>query len=127
METTGDADRAAAVLYRALQGLCEGYPGAVSIVRIVNGLEQRLIIRIEASLRPSVYAHLAEHTDIFIPPDGGPLSLSIEQAVRIGELEGDHAEPIPPLYEIEAVAAPARAPRLISADVSGSALESTFG
>jgi hypothetical protein len=116
--------RVTSVLSRALETLCEGCWSAVRVACVPNGLEYRFMVRIEAPWRPDVYAYLAKHTKIWIPPDGGPLNLSLDEALRMGDLaakysgeEAAAAQPAP---------APYREPRRIPADLTGQALSDTF-
>lgn len=116
--------RVTSVLSRALETLCEGCWSAVRVACVPNGLEYRFVVRIEAPWRPDVYAYLAKHTEIWIPADGGPLNLSMEEALRMGDLaakysgdESPAAEPIQPTY---------REPRRIPSEHTGDALADTF-
>jgi hypothetical protein len=115
--------RVTSVLSRALETLCEGCWSAVRVACVPNGLEYRFIVRIEAPWRPDVYSYLAKHTKIWIPVDGGPLNLSMEEALRMGALAAEYSgeEPAAPRPQ------PARRePRRIPSDLTGDALRDTF-
>jgi hypothetical protein len=114
METTSNRSVQAA-LYRALETLCNGSWSAVRIACVPNGTESRFMVRIEPEWRAEVYAYLAEHSDVRIPPDGSALNLSLEQAMQLGAL---HA----PVVSSEL----ARAPRRMSPDLTGDGLRHTF-
>jgi hypothetical protein len=104
-----------AALYRALEELCNGSWSAVRVACVANGTEHRFLVRIEPEWRSSVYAYLAEHSPIAIPPDGSALNLSAEEAAQLGAVRAD------------ASAAPAeRAPRRLSTDSRGESLRHTF-
>ncbi len=121
--------RVTSVLSRALETLCEGCWSAVRVACVPNGLEYRFLVRIEAPWRPDVYSYLAKHTKIWIPPDGGPLNLSMDEALRMGDLAAQYSSdepvvaPVGPTVHRE----PAyREPRRIPADLTGDALRDTF-
>jgi hypothetical protein len=104
-----------AALYGALEGLCNGSWSAVRVACVLNGAENRFLVRIEPEWRTAVYTHLAQHSDIRIPPDGGPLNLSAEEAVRLGAMTA-HAP----------AASADRPARRLSSDVRGDTLRHTF-
>lgn len=120
--------RVTSVLSRALETLCEGCWSAVRVACVPNGLEYRFMVRIEAPWRPDVYAYLAQHTKIWIPPDGGPLNLSMDEALNMGALAARYSgeetqEPAAkPVHREPAY----REPRRIPADLTGDALRDTF-
>jgi hypothetical protein len=103
-----------AALYRALENLCNGSWSAVRVACVPNGTEHRFVVRIEPEWRSTVYAYLAEHSAISIPPDGGALNLSAEEAVQLGSVHG-HAS-----------TTRERAPRRLSTDIRGETLRHTF-
>jgi len=105
-------------IYRALDPLCEQTSGAVRIACVPNGTEYRFVILIDERWRSQVYGLLAERTSIPIPPDGGPLNLSLEQAREVSELAAE--------VEVKpAIARPVRMPRRMP-DLRGGAIEHTF-
>ena len=110
-------------LYRMLNRLCEGCWSASKVVCIPNGVEHRFIIRIEPAWRPRVYAYLAKHTNILIPADGGPLNLSIEEALSLGRLETTHA--MEPHLSEEVVPGPLP-PRTLPTGLAQDGLEHTL-
>jgi hypothetical protein len=112
--------RVTSVLSRALETLCEGCWSAVRVACVPNGLEYRFLVRIEAPWRPDVYAYLAKHTKIWIPPDGGPLNLSLAEALRMGDLAAQYSGEEAP------TPAPVVRSRRIPADLTGDALRDTF-
>jgi len=121
--------RVTSVLSRALETLCEGCWSAVRVACVPNGLEYRFLVRIEAPWRPDVYSYLAKHTKIWIPPDGGPLNLSLDEALHMGDLaaqyssdESSAAQPVQTAHREP----PYREPRRIPADLTGDALRDTF-
>lgn len=121
--------RVTSVLSRALETLCEGCWSAVRVACVPNGLEYRFLVRIEAPWRPDVYSYLAKHTKIWIPPDGGPLNLSMDEALHMGDLAAQYSSDEPPATQPEqpAYREPAfREPRRIPADLTGDALRDTF-
>lgn len=104
-----------AALYRALEELCNGSWSAVRVACVANGTEYRFVVRIEPEWRSRVYAHLAEHSPIRIPPDGGALNLSAEEAAQLAAVRAS------------ASAVPAeRALRRLPTDIRGEALRHTF-
>jgi hypothetical protein len=113
--------RVTSVLSRALETLCEGCWSAVRVACVPNGLEYRFLVRIEAPWRPDVYAYLAKHTKIWIPPDGGPLNLSLDEALRMGDLAAQYSG-----EEVAPAPAPTVRSRRIPADLTGDALRDTF-
>jgi hypothetical protein len=104
----------------ALGTLCEGNWSAVRVACVENGLEYRFLVRIEAPWRPAVYGYLAKHAAIWIPPDGGALNLSSEEALRIGQLAGEESTPARPMHTRH------REPRRIPSNLGGEALQDTF-
>ena len=121
--------RVTSVLSRALETLCEGCWSAVRVACVPNGLEYRFLVRIEAPWRPDVYSYLAKHTRIWIPPDGGPLNLSMDEALRMGDLAAQYSndEPAATQPEQRTYREPTfREPRRIPADLTGDALRDTF-
>jgi hypothetical protein len=121
--------RVTSVLSRALETLCEGCWSAVRVACVPNGLEYRFLVRIEAPWRPDVYSYLAKHTKIWIPPDGGPLNLSMDEALRMGDLAAQYSsdeaatlQPVETTYREPQF----REPRHIPADLTGEALRDTF-
>jgi hypothetical protein len=86
MGTRSENGRIGTELCLALERLCDGRPSAVRVACIPNGLEHRFFVRVEAPWRAEVYAFLAGRTRVRIPPDGGPLNLSLEEAQRVGQL-----------------------------------------
>ena len=87
--------RVTSVLSRALETLCEGCWSAIRVACVPNGLEYRFLVRIEAPWRPDVYSYLAKHTKIWIPPDGGPLNLSMDEALHMGVLAAQYSSDEP--------------------------------
>jgi hypothetical protein len=82
-----------------------------------------------------VYSYLAKHTKIWIPPDGGPLNLSMDEALRMGDLAAQYSsdEPTVTPPEQRSYREPTtfreptfREPRRIPADLTGDALSDTF-
>src|SRR5581483_3770913 len=73
-------------MHRILESLCGGDWSAVRVACVPNGIDYRFIACIGERWRPEVYEYLAARTDILIPADGGPLNLSIEQAVALGKM-----------------------------------------
>ncbi len=88
-------------MHRVLEQLCDGDWSAVRVACIPNGIEYRFLATVVDTRRPNVYGFLAEYTDMPIPADGGPLNLSEEQAVELGQLD-------PAKVRAEASAPPAR-------------------
>jgi len=74
-------------MHRVLEQLCAGDWAAVRVACVPNGIEYRFLASVGEAHRPDVYGFLAEHTDMPIPADGGPLNLSQEQAVELGRLD----------------------------------------
>ncbi len=74
-------------MHRALEQLCGGDWSAVRVACVPNGIEYRFLATVIDARRPEVYGLLAEHTDMPIPADGGPLNLSEEQAVELGQFD----------------------------------------
>ena len=103
-----------AALYRGLESLCNGSWSAVRVACVPNGTEHRFVVCIEPEWRNAVYSWLAEHSNVQIPADGGPLNLSAEEAVRLGEI------PHP------ASTQSARTARRLASDVRGESLQHTF-
>jgi len=129
MTLQSENTRVTSVLSRALETLCEGCWSAVRVACVPNGLEYRFLVRIEAPWRPDVYAYLAKHTKIWIPPDGGPLNLSMDEALRMGDLAAQYSsdEPAAAQPEQHTYREPTfREPRRIPADLTGDALRDTF-
>jgi hypothetical protein len=104
-----------AALYGALETLCNGSWSAVRVACVPNGAENRFLVRIEPEWRTAVYAHLAQHSDIRIPPDGGALNLSAQEAIRLGQMNTPTPAP-----------AADRLARRIPAEARGEALRHTF-
>lgn len=111
-------------LYRVLESLCAGGWSAVKVARVPNGLEMRFLVRVEPQWRPEVYAYLAQHADVYIPVDGGPLNLSLEEAWRVGNLVVQHTEAAPLATPEDNP--PVREPRRLSLDLPAGALGDTF-
>jgi hypothetical protein len=86
MGTRSENGRVGTELSLALGTLCNGYSSAVRVACVPNGLEYRFFVCIEAPCRAEVYTCLALRTKVRIPPDGGPLNLSREEAVRVVQL-----------------------------------------
>jgi hypothetical protein len=103
-----------AALYRAFESLCNGSWSAVRVACVPNGTESRFVVRIEPEWRSTVYAYLAEHSGVLIPPDGSALNLSAEEAVKLGEV-----------HDVVPVRAD-RPPRRLSTDLHGLVREHTF-
>jgi hypothetical protein len=114
MEARGSNRSVMAALYRALEELCNGSWSAVRVACVPNGTEHRFVVRIEPEWRSTVYGYLAEHSPIQIPPDGGALNLSAEEAMLLGAAA---AQP---------TTLPERAPRRMSTDIRGETLRHTF-
>jgi len=74
-------------MHRVLEQLCDGDWSAVRVACVPNGIEYRFLATVVDTRRPNVYGFLAEYTDMPIPADGGPLNLSEEQAVELGQLD----------------------------------------
>ena len=74
-------------MHRVLEQLCDGDWSAVRVACVPNGIEYRFLATVVDTRRPSVYGFLAEYTDMPIPADGGPLNLSEEQALELGQLD----------------------------------------
>jgi hypothetical protein len=74
-------------MHRVLEQLCGGDWAAVRVACVPNGIEYRFLATVEVRRRPDVYGFLAEHTDMPIPIDGGPLNLSQDQAVELGQID----------------------------------------
>ena len=74
-------------MHRVLEQLCDGDWSAVRVACVPNGIEYRFLATVIESRRPDVYGFLAEFTDMPIPADDGPLNLSEEQAVELGQLD----------------------------------------
>jgi len=74
-------------MHRVLEQLCGGDWAAVRVACVPNGIEYRFLATVSDSRRPDVYGFLAEYTDMPIPADGGPLNLSEEQAVELGQFD----------------------------------------
>jgi hypothetical protein len=102
-------------LYRALETLCNGSWSAVRVACVPNGMEHRFVVRIEPEWRNAVYSYLAEHSAVQIPPDGGALNLSAEEALQLGAIQADSAP-----------AQSGRAPRRMSTDLRGETMRHTF-
>jgi hypothetical protein len=85
-----------AALYRAFESLCNGSWSAVRVACVPNGVESRFVVRIEPEWRSTVYAYLAEHSAVMIPPDGSALNLSAEEAVRLGAIHDSALVKVPP-------------------------------
>jgi hypothetical protein len=75
-----------AELRRALGALCEGDLSAIRVACVPSGLDARFVVCIDHRWRTEVYDYVATHTRARIPPDGGPLNLSLREAVRLCEL-----------------------------------------
>jgi hypothetical protein len=105
-------------MYRALDPLCEQTSSAVRIACVPNGTEYRFVVLIDERWRSEVYALVAERTNIPIPPDGGPLNLSLQQAREVSELA-------PEVELLPEVLLPVRMPRRMP-DIRGGAIEHTF-
>jgi len=74
-------------MHRVLEQLCEGDWAAVRVACVPNGIEYRFLATVDERRRPDVYGFLAEHTEMPIPIDGGPLNLSQDQAVELGLMD----------------------------------------
>ncbi|MCC7548064.1 MAG: hypothetical protein IT532_09890 [Burkholderiales bacterium] len=74
-------------MHRVLEQLCDGDWSAVRVACVPNGIEYRFLACVAEGRRPDVYGFLAVHTDMPIPVDGGPLNLSEEQAIELGQLD----------------------------------------
>lgn len=74
-------------MHRVLEQLCGGDWAAVRVACVPNGIEYRFLATVEDRRRSDVYGFLAEHTDVPIPIDGGPLNLSQDQAVELGKMD----------------------------------------
>jgi hypothetical protein len=131
MATRSENSRVTSSLCLALETLCEGCWSAIRVACVPNGLEYRFLVRIEAPWRPAVYGYLAKHAKIWIPPDGGPLNLSMEEALRIGQLVAqdsrlvaedsrEESTPTRPTHTRH------REPRRMPKDLGGAALRDTF-
>jgi hypothetical protein len=95
-----------AALYRAFESLCNGSWSAVRVACVPNGIESRFVVRIEPEWRNTVYAYLAEHSAVMIPPDGGALNLSAEEAVRLGAIHDAALGVAPPVGTAASLPAP---------------------
>ena len=123
MVTRSENSTVSAELCLGLGRLCGGSSSAVRVACVPSGLEYRFVVCVEAHWRAEVYGFLATHTKARIPPDGGPLNLSMREALRVCELVAapggeESAEP--------AMRTPYRQPRRIPADLGGAALRDTF-
>jgi len=74
-------------MHRVLEQLCGGDWAAVRVACVPNGIEYRFLATVDERRRPDVYGFLAEHTEMPIPIDGGPLNLSQDQAVELGQID----------------------------------------
>jgi hypothetical protein len=74
-------------MHRVLESLCGGDWSAVRVACVPNGIDYRFVASIDERWRPEVYEYLAARTDILIPADAGPLNLSTEQAVSLGQMQ----------------------------------------
>jgi len=111
-------------LYRVLESVCAGGWSAVKVARVPNGLEMRFLVRVEPQWRAEVYAYLAQHADVYIPADGGPLNLSVEDAWRVGNLDIEHCKTAhSDPGELEETV---REPRRMPMDLPASMLQDTF-
>lgn len=78
-------------MHRALESICGGDWTAVRVACVPNGIDYRFVASIDERWRTDVYEYLAARTDILIPADAGPLNLSTEQAVALGQMTQDAA------------------------------------
>lgn len=124
MQTGSDKARVRTELCLALERLCGGVSSVARVACVPSGLEYRFVVCVEAPWRAEVYRFLAMQTKARIPPDGGPLNLSLREALRVCELlPAISAEATD---EREAAQTSYRRPRQIAAGLRGDALRDTF-
>ena len=123
MAIDSEHSRISTELCLALERLCGGASSGVRVACVPSGLEFRFVVCVEAHWRAEVYAFLAMRTKARIPPDGGPLNLSLREALRVCELipEFGSEESVEPATRTHY-----RQPRRIPADLAGAALRDTF-
>jgi hypothetical protein len=70
-------------LTRLAEATCGTAPASVRVALMTAGQERTYAALVPFEYRAEVHHHIAEHTDVCVPADGGALILTDDQALKI--------------------------------------------